>query len=666
MANPSKPNQTYIYPLFTRASTGLKSVIGNDNASERRDLVRKAEYNLQANGTPIGLTRQWIIEYDTGDGFSNPTKAMKQMANTSRPETPPTKAKAPRTTPTIKRKLEDTGAQEPQAELTAHPFKSEVLGSFLAHVKKQTNRDVSAKDAVFHRSYAKYRHMPYPDVAEDEWKSDFMQRTWINVLLHDGMTDELRQELYPGRFDLGNNQSDSRATADLGELLREINGVKKTGRGENVGGVQKKDLGTVLRGIESVIQRRLGDSSEKLIAGDLKVIKLLYRLTKGRPGHLFGLIAPPADNASVDFGEAYRDRQLDEPTLNDIRIEENELLVADLIAYLSVEIPETTLKAIHVQLLNYSKLLEAIVIENDEILLPIRAVSQTIESDPAPAYFFLAQIIDLYPNIEPATRPNACDEALYTYLRSLHFRHFVGGYADIVEKAMIAEEIKPIRLEMERFCNELAEANMIPVDLNTPIISIEEFPELVKRQSNRFKSLIKSATGLATRDDALNDICSHASKILNAYMWVQFQEKDLRKECISVADCLASLIAIRHQQSVKTNYKPRWFGLTDVGASPLRYFDRERSVTDLQATDYIPEGVNQLLYQRFCQIHLLLIGNQDRHDSWMLFQLARLRQYALCMQSNNISGISHSINHLNDFCSNISELVAKRILISAQ
>jgi hypothetical protein len=276
----------------------------------------------------------------------------------------------------------------------------------------------------------------------------------------------------------------------------------------------------------------------------------------------------------------------------------------------------------------------------------------------------LAQQIQLYPNGESSTRPNPLDEALYTYLRSLHFQHFVGGYADIVGKAIVSEEIKPIRLDIERFCDELAEANMLPMDPNTPITSVEEFPALVKKQSKRFRSLIKSATGLATRDDALDDICNHASKILSAYMWVQFTEKDLRKECISVADCLASLIAVRHQQSVKTNYKPRWFGLKDVGDSPLRYFDRERSVSDLQATDYIPEGVNQLLYQRFCQIHLLLIGNQDRHESWMTFQVARLRQYAQCMQSNNVLEIIRSVNHLNAFCSDISNLLALQILKS--
>lgn len=569
---------------------------------------------------------------------------------------------------TTKTKPKVADTPEAPEEESSGPFNSRILGSFLDLLKEETGSDVSPIDAVFHRKYARYRQMPYPDAAEDEWRSDFMYRSWINVVLQDGMTDELRKELYPGRFDLGNTQSDNDTHADFSELLREINGTRKEGRGENVGGKEKKDLGTVLKGIQTIARRYIGHGTEEISVADLKVVKLFYRMTKERASHLFGLIAHPGvegNGATVEFRDSYLDRQIEEPTSNDDRIEENELLVADLIAYLSVEIPEVTLKAIHALLLTHSKVLECIVIENDEILHPIRAACTSTHSDPANIYFFLAQLIQLYPNVEPSTRKNPLSESLYTYLRSLHFQHFVGGYADIVEKAIISEEVKPIHAEIERFCEELAEANMFPVDLNTPITSIEEFPALVKRQSTRFRSLIKSATGLTTRDDALDDICSHASKILNAYMWVQFTEKDLHKECISVADCLAALITVRHQQSVKTNYKPRWFGLKGVGDSPLKYFDRERSVSDLQATDYIPEGVNQLLYQRFCQIHLLLIGDQDRHEAWMTFQVARLRQYAQCMQSNNISGIATSISYLNGFCSNISNLLADRIVMSA-
>jgi hypothetical protein len=564
-------------------------------------------------------------------------------------------------------KREDADSQGSREEEPSHPFRSQILGCFLKLLKEKTGSDASPTDAIFHRKYAKYRQMLFPDAAEEMWRSAFMHRTWINVLLHDGMTDELRKELYPGRFDLGNTQSDNDTRVDFSELLREINGAKKEGRGENVGGKEKKDFGTVLKGIEATVNRRIGDGAGEMTVADLKVVKLLYRISKERAPHLFGLIAHPsrADNATLEFRDSFLDRLIEEPSSNDERIEENELLVADLIAYLSAEIPDGTLKAIHALLLTHSKLLECVVIENDALLHPIRAACTSLRSDPANVYFFLAQLIQLYPNIEPSTRPNSLSEALYTYLRSLHFQHFVGGYADIVEKAVVSDEIKAIGSEIERFCEELAEANMLRIGLNTPITSIEEFPTLVKRHSTRFRSLIKSATGLATRDDALDDICSHASKILNAYMWVQFTEKDLSKECISVADCLAALIAVRHQQSVKTNYKPRWFGLKDVGDSPLRYFDRERSVRDLQATDYIPEGVNQLLYQRFCQAHLLLVGDQNRHESWMTFQVARLRQYAQCMQSNNLSSISASINHLNEFCSNVSNLLAYRILKSA-
>ena len=590
------------------------------------------------------------------------TRAKKSAAKpTSSAATIITQARTAETVP------EATGSKVAQDEESSRPFSSQILGAFLSLLKEETGSSATPTDAVFHRNYAKYRQMPYPDAIEDQWRSIFMQRTWINVLLRDGMSDELRKELYPERFDLGNTQSDNGTPVDFSDLLHEINGAKKECRGENVGSKQLKDLETVLRGIVAVANINIGNGTGKKTADDLKVVKLLHRMTKERASHLFGLIAHPghADNgATLEFRDAYLDRQIDQPTSNDDRIEENELLVADLTSYLSVEIPEVTLQAIHTLLLTHAKLLECVVIENDEILHPIRAACASLQSDPANIYFFLAQLIELYPNVEPATRPNRLSEILYTYLRSLHFQHFVGGYADIVDKAIISEEIKPVRSELARFCEELAEANMVPIDLNTPITSIKEFPALVKRQSARFRSLIKSATGLATRDDALDDICSHASKILNAYMWVQFTEKDLSKECISVADCLAALIAVRHQQSVKTNYKPRWFGLKDVGDSPLRYFDRERSVSDLQATDYIPEGVNQLLYQRFCQVHLLLVGDQNRHESWMSFQVARLRQYAQCMQSNNISSISASINHLNGFCSNVSSLLAYRILKS--
>ncbi|WP_287596814.1 hypothetical protein [Thermomonas sp.] len=559
------------------------------------------------------------------------------------------------------------GSKAAQDAESGCPFNSPILGAFLSLVKEETGVSTTPADAVFHRKYAKFRHLPYPDSTEESRRTDYMQRTWINVLLHEGMTDELRKELYPNQFDLGNTHSDSGSHADFSELLLEINGARKEGRGENVGRKQLKDFETVLKGIVAITGINLGGSTRKKTIDDLKVVKLLYRVSKERASHLFGLIACPGymgDNATLEFRDSYLDRQIERPTANEERIEANELLVADLTSYLSVEIPSSTIERVNALLLTHSKLLECIAIENDEILEPIRAACALGHTDPSGAYLFLAQLIQIYPDVTQSTQQNPLSEALYTYLRSLHFQHFVGGYSSIVGKAIISEDIKPILSEVEQFCEELSEANTVRIGLNTPVTSIEAFPNLVKRQSSRFRALIKSATGLATRHDGLDDICSHASKILSAYMLVQFAEKDPSKKCISIADCIASLIAVRHQQSVKTDYKPRWFGLKDVGDSPLRYFDRERGVRELQATDYIPEGVNQLLYQRFCQIHVSLVGDQDRHESWMTFQIARLHQYVRCIQSNNISEILRSISCFNDFCSDASSLLAHRIIQS--
>lgn len=563
-------------------------------------------------------------------------------------------------------KPEAQESQESPEEEPSHPFHSQILGSFLKFIEDKTGSGASPTDAVFHRKYAKYRQMPYPDTDEDKWRSNFMNRTWINVLLHDGMTEELQKELYPGRFDLGNRESDNDSPADFSELLREINGIKKEGRGENVGGKEKRDFGTVLKGIEATVNRRIGDHAGEITVADLKVVKLLYRITKERASHLFGLIAHPdhgGKGATLEFRDSFLDRQIEEPTSNDDRIEENELLVADLIAYLSVEVPEISLKAIHAQLLTNSKMLKNIAHENHEILLPIRNASSWLRRDPAPYYFSLAQTIDSYSDVAPSTPANSLSESLYTYLRSLQFQHFVCMYTDIAEKAISPDEINSICSEIDQFCEEFSMANMSAIGPDTPITSIGEFPGLIKKKSAQFRSIVKSATGLATRDYELDDICNHASKILATYIWMTFSEKDISKECISITDCLASLIAVRHQQFVKTNYKPRWFGLKDVGNSPLRYFDRERSIIDLQATDYIPEGVSQLLYQRFCQIHSLLIGEHDRHASWMKFQSSRLRQYVECMQSNNISRIGASIRNLNEFCSGSSATIAGSLLI---
>ncbi|UKE51163.1 hypothetical protein KCU57_01855 [Xanthomonas translucens] len=370
-------------------------------------------------------------------------------------------------------------------EISSEPFGSKILGKFLNYLEKETGKNVSPADAVFHREYAKYRQSPYPDLDDDKWRAHFMVRTWINVLLHEGMTGGLRKEIYPEKFDLGNLEGNNEAEAKFSELLREINGPQEGLKGEKEGGVDKSSFGTVLKGIQAITGRGLDGVFKKVSVLDLKVIKLLYRITKKRASHLFGLIAPPGQpngTPTMEFRDSYLDRKVKEPTSNDEKMEENELLIADLTAYLSVEIPDITLKGIHSQLLTYSKLLEVIDRENREILDSVRYVCIQTGRDVAPFYQLMAEIIENYPT-SPAVHENTIDQALYTYMRSLHFQHFVGGYEKIVEQAIISEEIKPVLLELERLCKEIGESDTRTFEINEPITSVDDFPALVKKHS---------------------------------------------------------------------------------------------------------------------------------------------------------------------------------------
>ena len=165
-----------------------------------------------------------------------------------------------------------------------------LIDSFLIFLKKETGeKEISYVNAVFHRKFAKYRHRPYPDAEKDTWKSQYMIRTWINVILHEGMTDELRLTLFPSLFDLGNSSTGVPHEARLADLTGEM--------GFDIGGYffrkYPKDLQTVLTGITNTTGYDFSDRSIYYPMTSLKVVSLLHKMMKLRKSHLFSLIEPP-------------------------------------------------------------------------------------------------------------------------------------------------------------------------------------------------------------------------------------------------------------------------------------------------------------------------------------------------------------------------------------
>lgn len=516
------------------------------------------------------------------------------------------------------------------------------LEKFIIFLKKETGEEkIDYYNAVFNKKYAKYRHLPYPDLEQDVWKANFMVRTWINVVLHEGMTDKLRLILFPSQFDLGNTSTSDTHKDRLANLIDEI--------GIDTGYLFLKkyprDLQTVLTGITNTVGYDFSDRSINYPMTSLKVISLLYKVMKSRKSHLFRLIEPPYTSKKPTL--EFRD------TIPDPLNEDNSLIVADLISYLSIEIPEEKLKTIHVQLLTPSKLIECIARENEEITESIRTHHYNDSHKISSAYQELSDHIEKFKPEQTVENQVPLDETLYTYLRTLEFQHFVGEIELINEKIIAAATPFDTTKELVDFCNTISKELKTPISINTPIISINELQLFADCHSGKIRNIIKHATGINVRKDAIetkklenlpDNIVDHCKKILCLYCFHKYSNVSLDKKIISVADIVSAMLSSLYQQKKnKISHSPYVLGQKTPGDNTLWYFAKEKDLKNLIEKDSIPHGINQVMYRRFNHIYAHITGVGQKHDAWVQLDIATLKKHAQLLQSYNIDTIISSI-----------------------
>lgn len=512
---------------------------------------------------------------------------------------------------------------------------SKQFEQFLSLLEERTGKQVSLSDAVFHRSFAKYRHQPYP---EGEG------RTWLSVLLREGMTDDIRDQLYLSRFDLGSTQIDCSQKGTLNELIADINGPRrKKLKGDKLGEKSKRDLGTVLKGIQKLTGRNIAIKATEQPLTNLRVTKLLYRL-KARKSHIFNFIGPPRKpkHHTLEFKDAYPDT----------RNEAGTLLFSDLLSYISVEISDGRLARINRTLLSLPETLLEIEKQNATISRTLSLRFPDDRQAKASAFRSLAESINAYvPHHERSTNP--LDETVYTYLRALRFIHFAGGYEQAIKKSAIPRKVTTVESELELLCFGISKVVGRPIFGNSPITSVNQFSELVKAQASQFIALIEKATGIAVERRHLPMITERARRILHLHYHIHLGEKDGDAVWLSVLDCAAALCTVHQEQSAKTKHQPYWHGQPTQATNVLLQLQMNRRIEDLSTDDYVPHGINQILDNRWCGMHVALVktkDDQDYLDAWMSFQVARVKKYALCLQSNDVDVISKSLAKFSMEC----------------
>ena len=457
---------------------------------------------------------------------------------------------------------------------------------------------------------------------------------------------------YKPRFDFESELNPTgEQTGSINDLLEELNkemamapaGTSAAKRSLNGTEVTIESLSGVLEFLNDITGMSQPKVAQDLPLSTLKIIKLLYVRNDDNNTQLFRLLQSPlrGGKPSLEFYTT------ETPSRNHKGIS----IVDRLLSTLSMEVDSAVQHKIDTSFLTYPKLLECIARENLEILEPIYARHSGQSASIAVAITELAEAVNHYKST-PYRSDRPLPEAVYTYLRILPFLNFVGEYQEVIELSRVGDQADQISDEIEHFCIELSVALQSEVHHNTPITSVEGFPAFVDANSLALAKLVQHATGISSERRDILKIVNASSKVLCSYVHHEWGIISLDTKNITAVDCLASLCTVRHQQKAKTNYSAYWLGQkqSDKGTGVLRQMEDTRSVDELFEHNYIPHGINQLLFSRFNQFYMAITGQPGRYSAWMKLQLARLTKYAECYQSNDVSICDHSVQRFYEYC----------------
>lgn len=463
---------------------------------------------------------------------------------------------------------------------------------------------------------------------------------------------------FRARFGLGiNSDPDGTQVGTLAELLKELNQE----RAHSTSGwkldidavaIDSKSLNGTLKFIQQVTGRTLSGTTKKLPVSTLKVIKLLYNANDSSDRQLFNLIAPPSKSkakkarATMEFCT----------TSSIARDKDGTAIIQHLLDQLAKEIDPQKVESFNTLFSTAEQLNLHIEELNDEIYRLLKHRWGDDQRGLTWASMALTKKVHdvRFKNVDETRQP-PLPEVMYCHLRSLGFIHFVAHHRTFIEGLRVRLPIHPIDAPMSDMCRSLSEvweSSILPTD---EVVPVESIPKLVACYTKKFGDIVKAATGLGTRKEALIENALRAQRILAVNASRYRNETAPHAQVVSMIDIAAALCSARYEQKVKTAYKPYWPGQVDQGDSPQRHLDRMLDADD----PYQHQGTFLVYLYRFNEFRCTFMGTVDSDRAWMEYQLARLDAYIHILNLQDVDDIIAGSILFDELCADDASEVAE-------
>lgn len=457
--------------------------------------------------------------------------------------------------------------------------------------------------------------------------------TVLSAMLRYGLDNKRQSDLFPLPHHLGSPKSMPRAKLTLVKLAET---VRKEKRVPDDPHTRKKEFESITSALKEITGRKFSDYTNQ--QNTLRVIYLLDRMMvspqdarEGREQRFLTFIKSPTKHSF----EARDAHPIPES-------EDNTHLLADLKAYIGIEIDNETLERV-------DAFFYTLIDRQNEIRRHLDELAH-LSSKPADVLRMYRALHAHVSSIEPAQsagpkKIERLDQDLYLHLSRSEYLHFAGALKEIFDVAKPPSPITPAWREMVVALNVITNKENNFRDTTTTSIRLEVIPILLNDFSDQFMVLIQHALGFRPSDATYQKCILLTQELIYRIKCfsagIPFNREDV------VADfrlLVSALCAVSQALKFRTTFRPRVFGNDSMSRSIITPLETPMSFDKLVAKSNISEAYFQLWHHRREWVQHALEGNMDVAE--LQFGLRHLLSEKVqgCIALDDITSIELSFN----------------------
>lgn len=432
-------------------------------------------------------------------------------------------------------------------------------------------------------------------------------------------------------------------TATVKELLDHLNLYHPRGSFEKI---TFRSLKKLFAFLQSSVEVSVTDGSERLPIDTLRTIELLFLENERSSKQIFNLLRSPVDRPTMEFSTGTtitRDREAAE-------------LINRLAGTLSNDVDASKRRRLsqflgHEQHKTTAEKFCLIAERTSDTVSRILNSAISSDYDLAQGYHALSNLQDAI-EIRLSKEPLCpTSEAMFVYLETLAFRHFVMHYHQHLRSTAIKDTSAADIEHLRKICLAIALNSDIQVTPFDQWLTPKNIDRLSSDYREEIVSAVRSATGIDGRVDLSAE---RAEWLLVRYKSRIFGSNDPKAPVLSICDVVSAFCSFHYDQKAGIPYKPYWHGQETQGSRARWHFDKGRNADD----PHQHQGVVQIYLNRFFEYQATFRGTTLSYHAWMRYQVARLHNYLRAVRENDISVLIDNLLRIDELSINQAKELA--------